>query len=212
MGVRDRKEREFQRREQDLLRAALALSNRDHWQSVTIDEVAQKTEIGKGTVYKHFKSKDDLYARLALDFHRLVLARVRAVEASGSALDELRGIIKAFWEVYGTHSEYQRVVEYCQRPDFRRLISAELRTQLDEVDAGFASAIDAVMRRGIEEGVLPERPIPTLLFGAQSALYGALRLLWLDCLPGPKEQYLGELTAFILAGLSRPASRGKRPH
>ena len=48
-----------------------------------------------------------------------------------------------------------------------------------------------------------DRPHQLALFGAQSALFGALRLLWMDCLPGPKDQYVDELTEFILAGLTR---------
>src|ERR1043165_5128642 len=98
MGIRDRKAREFQRREDDILRAALALSNRDDWQAVTIDQIAQKAEIGKGTVYKHFTSKDDIYARLAVNFHRLVLQRLRAIDPALAALEKLREIVKVFWE------------------------------------------------------------------------------------------------------------------
>jgi hypothetical protein len=57
MGVQDRKAREFQRRADDTLKAALALSNRDDWQAVTIEQIAQKAEIGKGTVHRHFPRK-----------------------------------------------------------------------------------------------------------------------------------------------------------
>ena len=58
------KAREFQRREDELLQAALEVSNCDDWQTVTIEQIAQKAEIGKGTVYKHFAAKGDMYARL----------------------------------------------------------------------------------------------------------------------------------------------------
>jgi AcrR family transcriptional regulator len=203
MGVQDRKAREFHRREADLLGAALALSNRDGWQSVTIEQVAQKAEIGKGTVYKHFRTKDDIYARLAIEFHRIVLTRLRAIDASLAPLDRLRAIIKVFWDVYRTQAEYQHVVEYCQRPDFKRVLSDDVRTAMIEVEAGFASVIDETLQRAIDEGALPDRPHQLALFGAQSALFGALRLLWMDCLPGPKDQYVDELTEFILAGLTR---------
>ena len=36
------------------------------------------------------------------------------------------------------------------------------------------------------EGVFPNRPIPLMLFGAQAALTGALKLLWIGCLPAPR--------------------------
>jgi AcrR family transcriptional regulator len=214
MGIQDRKAREFQRREADLLQAALALSNRDDWQTVTIDQIAQKAEIGKGTVYKHFASKDDIYARLAIDFHRLVLRRLRSIDPSASTAARLRDVLRVFWEVYSTHTEYQRVVEYCERPDFKRLVGDAARRQMQELEAGFAAVIQEIVKQGIAEGLLPNRPVPLVLFGAQAALVGALKLLWIGSLSGPKEQYLEELTAFVLAGLTRPArtsTRTKRP-
>lgn len=216
MAIQDRKAREFQRREADLLQAALALSNRDDWQTVTIDQIAEKAEIGKGTFYKHFPSKDDIYARLAIDFHRLVLRRVRGIDPARSAVDRLREVLRVFWEIYGTHTEYQRVVEYCERPDFQRLVSDDTRRQMQEIEAGFAGTIHGIVTQGIREGLLPARPIPLLLFGAQAALVGALKLLWIGSLVGPKHQYLDELTAFVLAGLTRDhspvrRSRTKRP-
>ena len=209
MGVQDRKAREFQRRESDLLQAALALANRDDWQTVTIDQIAQKAEIGKGTVYKHFASKDDIYARLAIDFHRLVLRRLRAID-SGPAIDRLRQVLGVFWEVYSTHTEYQRVVEYCERPDFKRSVGDDTRRQMQQLEASFATVIHEIVKQGITEGVLPNRPIPLLLFGAQSALVGALKLLWLGGLSGSKEPYLEELTAFVLAGLTRTSRISNR--
>jgi AcrR family transcriptional regulator len=209
MGIQDRKAREFQRREADLLQSALALANRDDWQTVTIDQIAQKAEIGKGTVYKHFASKDDIYARLAIDFHHLVLRRLQAIK-SGTAHDRLRDVLSVFWEVYSTHTEYQRVVEYCERPDFKRLVGDDTRRQMQELEASFTAVINEIVKQGVSEGALPNRPVSLLLFGAQSALVGALKLLWMGCLTGPKEQYLDELTSFVLAGLTRPARVSNR--
>ena len=141
MSIQDRRAREFQRREADLLQAALALSNRDDWQAVTIDQIAQKAEIGKGTVYKHFATKDEIYARLAIDFHRLVLRRLQAIDATSAARERLRDVLSVFWEVYSTHTEYQRVVDYCERPDFKRRVGDPVRREMQELEAAFAALI-----------------------------------------------------------------------
>ena len=212
MGIADRKAREFQRRESDLLQAALALSNRDDWQTVTIEQIAQKAEIGKGTVYKHFSSKDEIYARLALDFHRLVLRRVLAIDASLSTTDRLKGLLRAFWDVYGTHTEYQRVVEYCERPDFKRRVGDDLRRQMQELEGSFETAIQDIVRQGVAERLLPNRSSHLALFGAQAALVGALKLRWIGCLSVPTDQYLEELTGFVLAGLTRASRRTRLGH
>jgi len=57
----------FQQREGLLLAAARQLFQAQPWDRVTIAELAQQAGIGKGTVYKHFPSKEALYARLVLD-------------------------------------------------------------------------------------------------------------------------------------------------
>lgn len=33
------------------------------WQTVTIEQIAERAEIGKGTIYKHFKTKDEILYR-----------------------------------------------------------------------------------------------------------------------------------------------------
>ena len=102
------------------------------------------------------------------------------------------------------------MVEYCERPDFKRLVTDRTRRQIQELEGGFASVISGIMRQGVAEGILPNRPLPLLLFGAQAALVGALKLLWIGALPGPRDQYLQELTAFVLAGLTRDRRHGRR--
>ena len=121
MGIEDRKAREFQRREADLLQAALALSIATTGRPSRSTRSRKRPRSGKGTVYKHFAGKDDIYARLAIDFHGLVLRRLRAIDSSASTADRLRDVLRVFWEVYSTHTEYQRVVGHCERPDFKRL-------------------------------------------------------------------------------------------
>ena len=63
-----RKERAFSLREAEILEAARVLFAIGDWEAVTVADIAQRAEIGKGTVYKHFASKEELYARIALDF------------------------------------------------------------------------------------------------------------------------------------------------
>ena len=62
-----RKAREFQRRELEILEAARELFEKQDWLTVTIQQISDQAEIGKGTVYKHFATKDEIYARLLLE-------------------------------------------------------------------------------------------------------------------------------------------------
>ena len=66
MGIAERKIREFKRREEEILQAAFELFKKNGIENTTLEKIAQATEIGKGTIYKHFKSKHEIYAILFL--------------------------------------------------------------------------------------------------------------------------------------------------
>jgi AcrR family transcriptional regulator len=202
MGVLERKEREFLRREGEILGAALELFSTVDWQSVTVEQIAERAEIGKGTVYKHFASKDEIYARLAGEFQRRSLERLERIDRSLPVLHRLRKIITIFWEQHMNGNEYQHLVQYCEREDFRKSLSAEVQAELAQLDARFQAAIDTVLQDGIDQGILPNKPREALVFGPIAALNGATRMAG-TCMPpqAPPEQYLNELTNFILAGM-----------
>jgi AcrR family transcriptional regulator len=202
MGIQERREREFMRREQDILDAALTLCTAEDWQTVTVEQIAERAEIGKGTVYKHFASKDEIYARLAGEFQRSALEQLEAIDPALPVLQRLRTIISIFWEKHLEGGEYQHLVQYCEREDFRRSLPREAQEELTQLDARFQAAIDRVLEDGIDQGILPRKPREALIFGPIAALNGATRMAC-NCIPegGSREDYLHELTNFILAGM-----------
>lgn len=76
MGIAERKAREFERREREILDAAFELFMEKGPDAVTNEMIARASEIGKGTIYKHFKSKSDIYAVLLVEhvekLHRFI--------------------------------------------------------------------------------------------------------------------------------------------
>jgi AcrR family transcriptional regulator len=203
MTVLERKEREFQQREDQILAAALSLFNRDDWQTVTIDQIAAKAEIGKGTIYKHFASKDEIYARLWMDFFQGMVERIRAVDPSLDVLNRLRAVIATIWEHHRQNSDYQRVVEFCERAECRNRLPEGTRARMDGIEEEMNRLIYATVEEGVESGLFPRKPPEELVFGARAAIIGALRLVWSGCLTGVSDpdRYLELLTDFMLAGM-----------
>ena len=56
-----RREREKLARQQDIVNAALELFAAKGFRDTTLDEIAQKAEFGKGTLYNYFASKEDIF-------------------------------------------------------------------------------------------------------------------------------------------------------
>ncbi|PIR17087.1 MAG: hypothetical protein COV48_08995 [Elusimicrobia bacterium CG11_big_fil_rev_8_21_14_0_20_64_6] len=205
MAILERKEREFKRREEDILAAALSLFTRDDWQAVTIDQIAAKAEIGKGTVYLHFASKDEIYARLVIEFFGDMEARMKAVDASGPVLDVLAAVMRVFWESFDGRPDYRRLERYCRREDFRRLIGEKMAAELDSLDERFMAILNPLVQRGLAEGVLEPRPAEAIHFALHAAMVGLLEVAGNPCLIkglSPEAAFV-EIRDFALRGISK---------
>ncbi|NMX89497.1 TetR/AcrR family transcriptional regulator, partial [Pseudomonas sp. WS 5010] len=88
----------FQQRENALLQSARQLFQEQSWDRVTIAEVARHAGIGKGTVYKHFSSKEALYARLVLDCSRQHLSELRETANQAPPREAMRHVIRRAFE------------------------------------------------------------------------------------------------------------------
>jgi len=58
----------FRQREQRILDAALELLLEYGEETVTVEQIAHHVDIGKGTIYKHFTSKVEIYMRLLFNY------------------------------------------------------------------------------------------------------------------------------------------------
>jgi AcrR family transcriptional regulator len=87
MGITERRERERERRRQDILSAAWSVAEEIGWPTFSVERVATKAELGRATVYGYFDSLDALVEAMAED--ALTKLSDRVAEASGlpEALD-----------------------------------------------------------------------------------------------------------------------------
>jgi len=207
MGIEDRRAREFGRREREILHSALQLFRGEDWQNVTVEQIAHHAEIGKGTVYKHFASKDEIYARLALDFHWEVLERVRSLPADQPVCERVRAMLKIGWQAHLSSKELHRVVLYCGRPEFRSSLTPATAAAFDTFERERGEVIRALIEQGIEQGVFADKAPELLIFEVQAAFWGAVQIVWGGYLGQiDRDHYLDELASFILAGLSRQSA------
>ncbi len=61
MGIQERKERERKRRQEQILNAAIELIENRGFEKTTMDEIAERAELSKGTLYLYFNDKVTLY-------------------------------------------------------------------------------------------------------------------------------------------------------
>ncbi|GEM_PF-6115847 len=175
------KQQHFAAREEQILAAALALLNREDWQAATVARIAAEAGIGKGTVYKHFASKEAIYAALSMAFFERLLLRLRAIDAHLPPLQWLRAAIRNAFDHYLGHSDHRHVVMFCARPAFRNQLDAIQRERFERIDREFNALFTAVLARGVVDGLFPDRPVMQLGFPLEAAFTGAMHMIWEGC-------------------------------
>jgi AcrR family transcriptional regulator len=107
MGIAERKEREKEQRRNDIIDAAENVFFSKGINLATMDEVAEKAELSKGTLYLYFKSKGDLY--LAITQRALsLLADMfdEAIKQHSTGLDQIRAVGQAYYHYSQIHVNY----------------------------------------------------------------------------------------------------------
>ncbi|MDA7950753.1 MAG: TetR/AcrR family transcriptional regulator, partial [Pirellulaceae bacterium] len=65
MGVQERRQREFQQREDQILLSARKILANQGYLGLNMDKIADEIEYAKGTVYQHFSCKEEIIIALA---------------------------------------------------------------------------------------------------------------------------------------------------
>jgi len=103
---RDEKKAENRRR---ILEAARVVFFRDGFMRANLDEVAEQAGVAKGTLYRYFESKADLYVAVLAENGKLFQEHMRAADVGDSALDRVRSIAGFYFEHWRAHPEYFRI-------------------------------------------------------------------------------------------------------
>ncbi len=212
-----RKQREFARREQEILQAALSLFQGPHWEQVTVEQIAKKADIGKGTVYKHFTCKEEIYAHITLEFTQRILAAFRPASEQLEVIDSLKEIIRIAFSMFINHPAEARVSFYCKRVDYRERLNDELKLQFESLDAEFDTFVGAILQSGINKGLFPNKPVEHLMMGLEATFDGAISMIWNGDIcyqhADDQETYVNIISEYMLAGLvglNHPDSLNKK--
>ena len=170
MSTLARKEKEKQQRHKQIEDAAQALFFSKNYDEITIEEIAKKSQLAKGTIYLYFKSKEELYSAVALrGAHIMNTMFKKAADRKRTGLEKASAIGQAYYEFYKLHPQYFRMlmaVENFPCPTAEDVNGAELmKTSCENLE----TVLNAVVK-GIEDGSInPELdPKLTSIFLIQS--------------------------------------------
>lgn len=156
-----------------LLDAALSVFSKRGYHEATMEEIAQIAGVGKGTLYRYFKSKEELY-------HALLEARLKELD------DEIQSIIRSqdldvVDTVYRCFQAYLRFFEHYR--GLYRLILREWKAEEHGVYIRRALKRLYPLKKKILEatrsGVFKPLPFEATFYGFMGFLHGIVQR-WLD--------------------------------
>ncbi len=152
MGVAARREREKQHRRNSILEAARHLFFEKGYRT-TMDEIAERAELSKGTLYLYFKSKDELYVSVIIEGFRVLEKRMkRALAKAVGPEEKVKAVYFAFVDHCLENREYFRITQYFLTEDARENTSRELVDAINMDSMRLLEYGIKVMQEGIEEG------------------------------------------------------------
>ena len=169
-----RRERERLARRRAMLDAALVVFGEKGFDGATVDEVAERAEFGKGTLYNYFPGgKDEIY--LALFDETVVGGLMRVARTSFPDLDTLTtpavvresfcGFIAALLEHFETHRAHMTLF---MKDGHRMMLDPEraalFASRFEQVIHAVAAPIEAAVAHGALRD-LPPYPVAHLLMG-----------------------------------------------
>lgn len=150
---------------------------------VCMDDIAAAARVGKGTLYRYFPSKEDLYLGVVAEAFDLLIRRVDRVEAEGlSPPTALARMIEAIMETFARHLPFFRLMQQGEARLFLRKKQV-VRARRERIADGLAR----VLERGAQTGIfrkVDRALVPTMVIG----------LVW-----GTSVNHAGETPAEILA-------------
>jgi AcrR family transcriptional regulator len=164
------KERQRQEREQLILQTAEELLLEKGYHETSVDEIAARVGISKGTIYLHFNSKEEMvFALLHQHLRRFQQALYTILEWGAPPRDTLQAILDAYGGVAGRQRHLFSAI--MQSPELRGRMVESRHVAQDYWD-DLQRRIAAVMEQGKAEGDFdPCIPTPVML-----AIFGGLLL------------------------------------
>jgi AcrR family transcriptional regulator len=154
MGTAERKKREKEQRRQEILKAAKEVFFSKGLEAATMDEIARRAQLSKGTLYLYFKSKEELYVSLmdeGIDLFMAYLENVRSVKSS--ATKQIQELLSAFYSFYADDRQYYEIIFSIQNGGItREKFSDEVYEKIHNIALNLLNYIKDVVKKGILSG------------------------------------------------------------
>ncbi len=152
MGIKERKEREKQQRRIDIVDAAEEVFFSKGYENSTMDDIAAKAELAKGTLYLYFNTKSEICLSIAVRGLMLFRELIEETANKGAkSIDKLSELLQVCLNFQKKHPNYTKAlirfrdfIEQCRE-------NSEMLNLAHSENDQIISMIMRIIRNGINE-------------------------------------------------------------
>lgn len=153
MGIVERKEREKQMRREMILQASESVFFEKGLRATTLDEIAERAEVSKGTIYLYYSSKEDLYYSLMIRGLLLLLRMVEDVKPEDlSPVEALYQFGKAYYKFSQEQTYLFKMLAIVESPVLNEQVSKEIISELERTSDKVLSYVAGFVQKGKDTG------------------------------------------------------------
>lgn len=178
MGIQERKERERDRRRQQIMIAATRVFSEKDFNKATMEDIAKEAEVSPGTLYLYFKNKDELFASLSLRILHYMNIRLQHVHREKDTEPEkkIEALKEALYDVYEFDPMVLINMFHLQSSETLKNLSPHLLSDIKDLSRSSFASMAEIFREGIDKGVFINRH-PVALADIVWALFSGV-VLW----------------------------------
>jgi len=147
-----RKEKEYLAHRKEILSAAEKVFAAKGFFPTTMSEIAHEAEFGTGTLYKYFRSKEDLYFTI-IDEKTEEINRLVKNELSQKTptMERIKNVLQLQFEFIEKNRNFFRIY-ISERSRFEWTVKEELGKGIHDKMVAYIKTLSQVIKQGIKEG------------------------------------------------------------
>jgi AcrR family transcriptional regulator len=160
MGIQERKQRERERRRQQIIVAAKRVFSEKGYSKSTMEDIAREAELSPGTLYLYFKNKDELYASLSLRILQYLNIRLEDVkkEKDIEPRQKVAAIKEALFDVYQFDPMILINMFHLQSSETLKNLSSSLLENITELSRNSLAILAEIFKDDTGQDIFANHP------------------------------------------------------
>jgi AcrR family transcriptional regulator len=209
-GIASRRERERAQRRDDILRAARNVFFERGFHAATVDDIAVAAEVGKGTVYLYFDTKETILAHLLLEGLDALVVDLETAYAFDQVCDastRLHRGATAYLRFFQNNPEYYQLMMAFDRGQFQASIDPALYQEVLARSLHGIEWLERAVKQAQAEGLITLENAHEAASVLWAGLNGVLVLLShplrAEIIATDLESLYGKMTEVLIDGLGK---------